>query len=161
MPVGVLAGAGVAQQVQVVAGVFQVTGHIGHALHRHDGVVPPPYQILRCTVQVLGQAGLHPRQRIVVGDGAAIHAHPFHSGQHLAADQVGVRLAEAVGEQTDVEVNQHLPHVKYDVSDHSCSPGSSTALSPLRRNTPVMRFRMRFRRALASSRSPRSRPPTP
>ena len=114
-------------------------------------------------VQVPGQTGLHPRQRIVIGDGAPIHPHPLGGGQHLPADQLGVRLAETetLREQTVAETHQHLSHVKYDVSDHSCSPGSSTALSPLRRNTPVRRFRNFLRRALASSRSPRSRPPTP
>ena len=81
----------------------------------------------RLGVETLGQARAHQRDGLVVRQRAAVEPRPFQRLENLPSEQVSV-LSEDPGtvqKHLRIEAVQDLPHVKYDVSNHTTLSGAS------------------------------------
>ena len=78
-------------------------------------------------METLGQARAHQRDGLVVRQRAAVEPRPFQRLENLPSEQVSV-LSEDPGtvqKHLRIEAVQDLPHVKYDVSNHTTLSGAS------------------------------------
>lgn len=178
VPVGVLAAGGVGEQIKRIAPCLQLAHHVRRARDGHDRLVPMVDDVLRRGVQLRGEPGAGVGIDLLLGDGAAVEPHPVDRAQQvLPEERFALRAdVQAAGKQLRAEVQQHAAHIKNNGIDlhYSFSPGSSgtaaaTAASSASAataagsflNSPVSFATRLRRRSLASSRSPRSRAPTP
>ena len=100
-------------------------------------------------VQPPRQSAADRGHRLLVGDGAPVHADPLHRAEQLPADELVVRRVgdKAGGVALGVEVDEHAAHVKHNVVNHTMDTFPLLALNTTMSKMPLVTVRMEARAA--------------